>query len=52
MNLPNFMSKALSYQDLRWVGHYVPPLSGMIRQQHHGADRVKGIDEKPRDQKQ
>ena len=44
MTVPNFMSKAYSYQNLRWgEGHYVPPPWGMIRQTNFGADRVKGI---------
>ena len=54
MNVPNLMSKAFSYQDLRSGGHYVrpthpnpppppPPIvpQGMIRQEYPGADRVK-----------
>ena len=47
MNVPNLMSKAFSYQDLRSGGHYVrpppPPIvpQGMIRQEYSGADRVK-----------
>ena len=52
MTVPNFMSKAFSYQDLsrrgggggeEWV-HYVPaPFRGMIRQKYSGADRVSRI---------
>ena len=43
MTVPNFMSKAFFYQDLRGGsgrGRYVPP-GGMIRQKYPGADRVK-----------
>ena len=42
MNVPNFMSKASSYQDLRrGRGHHVPGSPrGMVRQKHPGVDRV------------
>ena len=39
MTVPNFMSKELSFQDLR-RGALFTPLRGMIRQKYPGADRV------------
>ena len=47
MSVPNFMSKAFSYQD-SGRGHYVPPSRGMIRQKDLGTDTVKIQDEKIR----
>ena len=40
MAVPNFMSKAGSYQDLG-RGHYVPLPRDMIRQKYPGAARAK-----------
>ena len=42
MTVPNFMSKAFSYQDLRRVGTMCQSRS-MIRQKYLGADRVNII---------
>ena len=42
MTVPNFMSKAFSYQDLRsYLGNMCTP-RGMIRQKYPRTDRVKG----------